>query len=854
MSDDVKLLLSQGRSKSLRQCIHNCSIPCLVFALFGGSFWQICDFPDVPSNILLDIVMVSVTLFFIFEMVAGWLWEADYRFSYFFAMDLIGTLSMIFEISFLLGPAGKIQSVQVVSEGAILRTARTSRIAARIGRLMKLSKLLAWISGKREATKAGAFFLSRMLATTLSTKLSCLTLLLVVTLPLFRIGLYPEEDLSMDVWGRLLLSKHSESQNENAVLAAVDDMAHYYSVVRYFPYKLSGSVISGGEVILGPGKIPNRLQNALRFDFSNCLLRSGQCEGGNRITLYFNFKSVEVQESVNDALMIFWVVFTMFYATCDLSATLDRLVVRPLGNMLDIVREHTDRFFRDFDNDGDDALDDGFEPAKGQIFDETVFLQQVFEKLAKIFELSMQTHVVEQDVLQTLADEEQGVLTEILGMVNTRAKKTFLERRLTPGVRHSIEDVSAEASFDKDIIDSWDFDSLSISSETRKWAVMHMLCNSAGARRSVRHIDENALSYFYDAAMAGYNDLPYHNEPHAVDVTHTVYRLLEVTDASSWLHALEISALLIAAICHDLGHRGFTNQFLIETSHESAIHYNDASPLENMHCAYLFKLCAKQDQNVFGLLSKQDYKTARKVCISAILHTDNLHHFSMVKELLKLYEIESVQCDTQATYVSSCADGLRIHPKYRDVLVKESDRFLQLFLHLADVSNPLKPFSICEAWAWRVLDEFFAQGDEEKRLGIPVGMLNDRDTTNRPGSQHGFIVFLVAPLAFATVNLFPCLHPLTTQMANNLRFWLGKWEAEVHPDVEAFAKKEQDVEKIVTKAGALHKRVLLESVLTGARRAKRTIIHGSVEGPWQTKRTSQKITMRLPQVPEAATE
>lgn len=39
-----------------------------------------------------------------------------------------------------------------------------------------------------------------------------------------------------------------------------------------------------------------------------------------------------------------------------------------------------------------------------------------------------------------------------------------------------------------------------------------------------------------------------------------------------------------------------------------------------------------------------------------------------------------------------------------------------------------------------------AAGDEEKRLGVPVGMLNDRDVVNIPGSQHGFINFLVAPL------------------------------------------------------------------------------------------------------------
>merc|ERR1712050_325898 len=97
--------------------------------------------------------------------------------------------------------------------------------------------------------------------------------------------------------------------------------------------------------------------------------------------------------------------------------------------------------------------------------------------------------------------------------------------------------------------------------------------------------------------------------------------------------------------------------------------------------------------------------------------------------------------------------------------------WLELFLHLADVSNPLKPFKTCHTWAQRVLDKFFDQGDEEKQLGIPVGMLNDRDKVNRPGSQHGFINFLVAPLVTGSVRVFPALQPLANQMLANMDGW-----------------------------------------------------------------------------------
>ena len=48
-----------------------------------------------------------------------------------------------------------------------------------------------------------------------------------------------------------------------------------------------------------------------------------------------------------------------------------------------------------------------------------------------------------------------------------------------------------------------------------------------------------------------------------------------------------------------------------------------------------------------------------------------------------------------------------------------------------------RPLAGSNGWGATVLlagmDEFFAQGDREKELEIPVGMLNDRDKVNRLG-------------------------------------------------------------------------------------------------------------------------
>jgi len=132
--------------------------------------------------------------------------------------------------------------------------------------------------------------------------------------------------------------------------------------------------------------------------------------------------------------------------------------------------------------------------------------------------------------------------------------------------------------------------------------------------------------------------------------------------------------------------------------------------------------------------------------------------------------------------------------------------WLELFLHLADVSNPLKPFHICKPWAMRVLDEFFAQGDEEKRLGLPVGMLNDREKVNRPGSQHGFINFLVAPLVTGTVKLFPMLQQLHDQMSMNLREWATIWVEDATPSQEDIDKREMEVQKVADTSDELRQR------------------------------------------------
>ncbi|KAJ1486439.1 hypothetical protein T484DRAFT_1576213, partial [Baffinella frigidus] len=66
-----------------------------------------------------------------------------------------------------------------------------------------------------------------------------------------------------------------------------------------------------------------------------------------------------------------------------------------------------------------------------------------------------------------------------------------------------------------------------------------------------------------------------------------------------------------------------------------------------------------------------------------------------------------------------------------------------VLLKCADISNPAKRLPIACRWALRVTDEFFMQGDEEKKRGFVVSPNCDRATKTRVEVQKGFIDFVI---------------------------------------------------------------------------------------------------------------
>lgn len=75
----------------------------------------------------------------------------------------------------------------------------------------------------------------------------------------------------------------------------------------------------------------------------------------------------------------------------------------------------------------------------------------------------------------------------------------------------------------------------------------------------------------------------------------------------------------------------------------------------------------------------------------------------------------------------------------------DKSRVLSLLLHSCDVSHPAKRWDLHHQWTSRCMEEFFKQGDIEKKRGLEFSPLCDRQNTMVPQSQIGFIDFIVNP-------------------------------------------------------------------------------------------------------------
>jgi len=773
----------------------------LLSALFLPDFWILFDRPD---NSDLDVVLTCVLVLFIGELTVQSIGlSRTYWGSFFFWMDLLGAASLLLDLSYLPIPLTRSDGHDVSGNVVIMRMARVAKLGARAGRFTKLVKLLRFLPGIREkgTTVGTAKLISVRLTTILSTRVSCLIIVMVMIMPLFSIWTFPEQDWSMSAWLEILegLSVIEDLQFEEQL----DQFIKFYADKGYYPYRVEGKLgadLSNSTVALLPWTSsrgpPKRRLNIVRLETA-------------RLACDFSFKQpTQITSLMNVVLMVF-IMLLMVCFSIMLSSSVSAIVFLPLEKLLLQVRLMASKIFQsvaslaveveeeDMSDEDSSQLNDG-DPS--QVFGcEARLLEKVMSKLAVFSDLH--GNGVDAETMAGMGEGDRAVLAGLVGAEDDASATGWASseaegenaRFLRQDVQLSAQTAMIEsAGLSTELLNSWNINPLELDHARNKAAVTFFL----GTHNHGISFDPVVLGHFLELAEAGYiKEVPYHNWYHAVDVTHCVYRLLHLCGTEHYLNNSERYALLVSATCHDVGHPGLNNIFLAEASHELALRYNDKSPLENMHCSRLFEFVSTPKCNIFANLSVHQFQEVRKCCIEAILHTDNVHHFPMIKEVQMMYELHTGPVDASR---NSWIKDTSFPSKDVVEVFRQNDMrkmLVRLLLHVSDISNCNKPFRICRVWAHKVLEEFFSQGDQERKVGIPVQALNDREKVNRPMSQVGFIEFLVSPLLFAVVKVLPPLLPCAEQMVENTKTWHQQWLTETKPEPTA-AERQALAERI----------------------------------------------------------
>uniref|UniRef100_A0A8C9Y8L2 Phosphodiesterase n=1 Tax=Sander lucioperca TaxID=283035 RepID=A0A8C9Y8L2_SANLU len=251
----------------------------------------------------------------------------------------------------------------------------------------------------------------------------------------------------------------------------------------------------------------------------------------------------------------------------------------------------------------------------------------------------------------------------------------------------------------------------------------------------------NLLKWILSVKKNYRKNVAYHNWRHAFNTAQSMFTLLKSGRLQNNLSDLEVLALMIATLCHDLDHRGVNNSYIQRSDHPLAQLYCH-STMEHHHFDQCLMILNSSGNQILSGLSLDEYKTTLKMIERAILATD-----------LALYMNRAWLCDDQR---------VSMHLSLRSMLMTA-----------CDISAITKPWPVQKRIAELVATEFFEQGDKERReLNIePSDLMNREKRDKIPSMQVSFIDAICIQLYETLAGMSEYCSPLLEGCQINRQQW-----------------------------------------------------------------------------------
>lgn len=181
-------------------------------------------------------------------------------------------------------------------------------------------------------------------------------------------------------------------------------------------------------------------------------------------------------------------------------------------------------------------------------------------------------------------------------------------------------------------------------------------------------------------------NVAYHNWRHAFNTAQSMFTLLKSGRLQNNLSDLEVLALMIATLSHDLDHRGVNNSYIQRSDHPLAQLYCH-STMEHHHFDQCLMILNSSGNQILSGLSLDEYKATLKMVKRAILATDLALYMKRRGEFFELTK--------NSQFVWEDED-------HRDLL-------RSMLMTACDISAITKPWPVQKRIAELVATEFFEQ-------------------------------------------------------------------------------------------------------------------------------------------------
>eukprot|EP01135_Chromosphaera_perkinsii_P002314 Nk52_evm100s221 gene=Nk52_evmTU100s221 len=346
-----------------------------------------------------------------------------------------------------------------------------------------------------------------------------------------------------------------------------------------------------------------------------------------------------------------------------------------------------------------------------------------------------------------LQDEQMAVQQKLAFVVDLIAyhmiAKTVESDRLLSMKRPELEDFKN--------LCSWEFDPfIAFGEEPVDQSILATFCmfQDMGFQQHLQ-ITDSCLFSFIATVEKNYRDVPYHNWMHGFSVAHTLFLIYKNSTFSNKLNSvLDVLAIYVACLCHDIDHRGRNNEFEAQEGNAMSSLYG-TSILESHHFSQTVAVLSHRRTNVFSALSRKQHKRVISVIKGAIMATDLKEHFAKMKDLKGL------------------AEG-----GYEENNESHKDLLVHLTMTVCDLNLMAAPWEASLKKTIAVYSEFFNQGDLEKQRGrAPIPMM-DRDNIDEFANyQVEFICNVVLPAFKMLHALLPGVKGFINLLEDNLERW-----------------------------------------------------------------------------------